>query len=135
MKRVLAALALWCAGAVAACPQDLLQQLRRQALVQLNDNGAWSWFMVDPRVIVNEDQLISNADKKRHDELFRGERGVNGQWTFTPFTRNSAWDNLRPVIPSGNDRRTAVVWMRGGYTANHGEWYSSVVAAIIPPQS
>src|SRR5256885_7653476 len=27
------------------------------ALVQLNDNGAWSWFM-DPRVIVNEGKLI-----------------------------------------------------------------------------
>src|SRR5712692_3456881 len=26
-------------------------------LVQLNDNGAWSWFM-DPRVIVNEGKLI-----------------------------------------------------------------------------
>src|SRR5438105_14078871 len=26
-------------------------------LVQLNDNGAWSWFM-DPRVIVNDGKLI-----------------------------------------------------------------------------
>src|SRR3977135_2449227 len=26
-------------------------------LVQINDNGAWSWFM-DPRVIVNEGKLI-----------------------------------------------------------------------------
>jgi len=77
--------------------------------------------------------LVSSADKKRHYELFRGERSAAGKWTFTPFTRNSAWDNLRPVIPQWNDRRTAMVWMRGAYLANHGEWYSSVVAAIIPP--
>ena len=50
----------------------------------------------------------------------------------TPFTRNSAFDNLRPVIPKWDDRRTAIAWMRGGYMANHGEWYSAVVAAIIP---
>ena len=43
--------------------------------------------------------LVSTADKKRHYELFRGERGAGGKWTWTPFTRNSAFDNLRPVIP------------------------------------
>lgn len=26
------------------------------------------------------------------------------------------------------------MWMRGAYKANQGEWYSSVVAAIIPPR-
>jgi hypothetical protein len=78
--------------------------------------------------------LVSSADGKRHYELFRGERGANGKWTFTPFTRNSAFDNLRPVIPKWNDRRTAIAWMRGSYVHNHGEWYSSVVAAIVPPR-
>jgi hypothetical protein len=78
--------------------------------------------------------LISAADKKRHYELFRGERGASGKWTWTPFTRNSTMDNLRPVIPKWNDRRTAIVWMRGSYVHNHGEWYSAVVAAIIPPR-
>ncbi len=76
--------------------------------------------------------LISSADNKRHYELFRGERGANGKWIWTTFTANSAWDNLRPVIPKWNDARTAMVWMRGQYLANHGEWYSSVVAAIVP---
>ena len=78
--------------------------------------------------------LISSADHKRHYELFRGERAANGKWTWTTFTANSAWDNLRPVIPKWNDARTAIVWMRGQYLANHGEWYSSVVAAIVPPK-
>jgi hypothetical protein len=76
--------------------------------------------------------LISAADHMRHYELFRGVRGSNGKWTFTPFTYNSTHDNLRPVIPSWNDRRTAIVWMRGKYVHNQGEWYSALVAAIIP---
>src|SRR3989449_11163063 len=29
-------------------------------LVQLNDNGAWSWFM-DPRVIINDGKLIAGS--------------------------------------------------------------------------
>jgi hypothetical protein len=58
-------------------------------------------------------------------------RGSNGKWTWTPFTRNSTMDNLRPVIPKWNDQRTAIVWMRGAYVANQGEWYSSMVAAIV----
>ena len=58
--------------------------------------------------------LISAADQRRHYELFRGERTQSsGKWTWTPFTRNSTVDNLRPVIPHWNDRRTALVWMRG----------------------
>jgi len=77
--------------------------------------------------------LVSSGDGKRHYELFRGERSASGKWTFTPFTRNSTVDNLRPVIPKWNDRRTAIAWMRGAYIHNHGEWYSSVVAAIVPP--
>jgi hypothetical protein len=75
--------------------------------------------------------LISRADEKRHRELFRGERSASGKWTWTPFTRNSTVDNLRPVIPKWDDPRTAIVWMRGAYLANHGEWYSSMVAAIV----
>src|SRR6266446_198893 len=29
-------------------------------LIQLNDNGAWSWFM-DPRVIMNDGKLIAGS--------------------------------------------------------------------------
>jgi hypothetical protein len=75
--------------------------------------------------------LVSAADQKRHRELFRGLRGPGGKWSWTPFTRNSTVDNLRPVIPKWEDERTAIVWMRGAYVHNHGEWYSSMVAAIV----
>src|SRR5262249_62361926 len=30
------------------------------AIVRLNDNGAWSWFM-DPRVIINDGKLIAGS--------------------------------------------------------------------------
>ena len=30
------------------------------ALVRLNDNGAWSWFM-DPRAIIDEGKLIAGS--------------------------------------------------------------------------
>ena len=83
---------------------------------------------------VSGDPLVSNADHKRHYELFRGQREARlGKWTWTPFTRNSTADNLRPVIPAWNDPRTALVWMRGTYVHNHGEWTTSMVAVIIPP--
>ena len=83
---------------------------------------------------VSGDPLVSHADRKRHYELFRGQRDARlGKWTWAPFTRNSTADNLRPVIPAWNDPRTALVWMRGTYVHNHGEWTTSMVAVIIPP--
>jgi BNR repeat-containing family member len=78
--------------------------------------------------------LISAADRKRHYELFRGRRDAGGRWKWTPITRNSSFDNLRPIIPKWDDRRTALVWMRGSYVHNHGEWYSSVVGILLSPE-
>jgi hypothetical protein len=75
--------------------------------------------------------LVSAADKRRHHELFRGTRGSGGKWSWTPITRNSTYDNLRPLVPDWDDPRTALVWMRGSYIHNHGEWYSAVVAVIL----
>jgi hypothetical protein len=78
--------------------------------------------------------LVSQADRRRHYELFRGTRQQqSGKWTWTPITRNSTYDNLRPVIPKWNDPRTALVWMRGSYSNNHGEWTTAIVAVIFPP--
>src|SRR5947199_97799 len=52
--------------------------------------------------------LASQADHCRHYELFRGTREQqSGSWKWTPITRNSTYDNLRPVIPKWNDPRTA----------------------------
>ena len=101
------------------------------ALDPKNPNVMYISTDADP---VSGDPLVSHADRKRHYELFRGQRDARlGKWTWAPFTRNSTADNLRPVIPAWNDPRTALVWMRGTYVHNHGEWTTSMVAVIIPP--
>ncbi|MCA9214779.1 MAG: BNR-4 repeat-containing protein [Planctomycetales bacterium] len=77
--------------------------------------------------------LISHADQKRHYELFGGKSDDGGQtWRWTPITANSTKDNLRPIVPKWQDDRTAIVWMRGRYNHNHGEWTTAVVATILP---
>jgi hypothetical protein len=75
--------------------------------------------------------LMSHADGERHYELFRGRRSPSGKWGWTPITRNSTYDNLRPIIPTWSDPRLALLWMRGKYVHNHGEWYSSIVGMIL----
>jgi hypothetical protein len=79
--------------------------------------------------------LVSAADGKRHRELFRGETSDGGAtWRWTPITANSTMDNLRPIVPKWDDPRTALVWMRGNYRANRGEWTTAVVAMILPAE-
>lgn len=79
--------------------------------------------------------LISRADGQRHRELFRGvTRDGGSKWSWEPITANSRADNLRPLVPKWDDPRTALVWMRGSYTNNHGEWTSAVVAMVLPPR-
>ncbi len=76
--------------------------------------------------------LISAADGKRHHEIFRGETKNDGAtWTWTPVTGNSTMDNLRPLVPISSDKRTALVWMRGTYRANRGEWTTKVVTTLL----
>jgi hypothetical protein len=80
--------------------------------------------------------LVSSADQRRHYELFRGtSRDSGNTWRWEPITANSAVDNLRPIVPKWSDKRTALVWMRGTYRNNHGEWNTAVVAMILAPSS
>jgi hypothetical protein len=77
--------------------------------------------------------LVSEADGLRHHELFRGTTPDSGAtWRWEPITANSDLDNLRPIVPRWKDSRTALVWMRGGYKNNHGEWTTAVVVTILP---
>ncbi len=76
--------------------------------------------------------LVSRADGQRHRELYRGATADFGTtWTWTAITANSDADNLRPIVPKWDDTRTALVWMRGTYKNNHGEWTTRVVASIL----
>ncbi len=78
--------------------------------------------------------LISKANFRRHHELFRGLSTDQGRtWTWSSLTANSSTDNLRPIVPRWNDPRTAVVWMRGAYRVNRGEWTTKVMLSILSP--
>jgi hypothetical protein len=78
--------------------------------------------------------LISKANYRRNHELFRGVTPDGGKtWTWIPITSNSSGDNLRPLVPAWKDRRTALVWMRGAYRVNRGEWTTRVMATLLDP--
>jgi hypothetical protein len=61
--------------------------------------------------------LVSAADGARHYEIFRGTTTNGGQsWQWTPVTRDSRIDNLRPIVPRpGPGGRRALIWLRGTY--------------------
>ncbi|HEX8297056.1 MAG TPA: BNR-4 repeat-containing protein [Chthoniobacteraceae bacterium] len=76
--------------------------------------------------------LVSAADGKRHHEIFRGETSDGGvTWSWSAITANSTADNLRPLVPVWKDGRTALVWMRGTYRNNRGDWTTKVVATVL----
>ncbi len=101
-------------------------------LASLHPNDPGTIFISTDADPVTGKPLIG-ADGRRHYELFRG-RSVDGgaTWKWTPITANSTVDNLRPLVPKWKDKRSALVWMRGGYRRNHGDWSTKVVALILP---
>lgn len=67
---------------------------------------------------VSGDPLISDADSKRHYEIFKGVTSSRGaDWQWTPITENSTQDNIRPIVPKWNKNRTFLLWLRGEYRA------------------
>jgi hypothetical protein len=38
---------------------------------------------------------------------------------------------LRPIVPFWNGAKTALVWMRGSYLNNRGEWTTKVALSIL----
>ena len=62
--------------------------------------------------------LISKADGKRHYEIFKGTTRDGGEsWRWTPVTKDSSVDNLRPIVPDGSGGYQILLWLRGTYRA------------------
>jgi hypothetical protein len=64
--------------------------------------------------------IVSGADGQRHWEIFRGvrtnpDRAGRATFLWTPLTRDSTSDNLRPVVPRAHSRGPVVLWLRGTY--------------------
>jgi hypothetical protein len=77
--------------------------------------------------------LMSAADGQRHHEIFMGKTPDRGAtWKWLAITANSTMDNLRPIVPIWDNPQTLLVWMRGTYRNNRGEWTTKVVVTILP---
>jgi hypothetical protein len=77
--------------------------------------------------------LISAADGLRHWEIFRGDSANQGRsFHWTPVTRDSRADNLRPLVPIWPEAggRSIVLWLRGTYRKYTD--YDLDVVALIP---
>lgn len=85
-------------------------------LVALDPHDPGTVFIAtnaDPRT---GQPLISQADGRRHWEIFQGQgtRHNGGvEWDWTPITRNSTLDNLRPLVPIYPGGPRLVLWARG----------------------
>ena len=80
---------------------------------------------------VTGEPLISSADGQRHHELFRGETSDRGAtWTWRAITRDSSFDNLRPIVPAWGPERTVVLWLRGVYRS-YTDYELEVVCTVL----
>jgi hypothetical protein len=82
--------------------------------------------------------LVSAADGRRHWEVLRGSRrddgsGEEAAWRWTPVTRDSTVDNLRPIVPRSDGRRPILLWLRGTYRSYTD--YDLEVVALLPTPS
>lgn len=81
--------------------------------------------------------LSTNVDPRdgsvlEHYEIFRAvaeDGGANRR--FSAITWDSTMDNLRPIVPSGDDQRTVLLWMRGTYES-YRQWDTQVVGLVRP---
>lgn len=79
---------------------------------------------------VTGEPLISRTDGKRHWELFEGRTSDGGRnWQWNALTRDSAVDNIRPIIPTWKSDQRVVLWMRGQYHSYH-DWNTQIVGMI-----
>lgn len=81
---------------------------------------------------VTESPLISEADHVRHYEIFRGKTSDSGKtWIWKPLTENSMQDNVRPIMPKGNRKYKALLWLRGSIKS-YQDYNFDVVGLINP---
>ena len=49
-------------------------------------------------------------------EIYCGHTRDQGKtWKWTPVTRDSTVDNLRPIVPSNSGKQPVMLWLRGSY--------------------
>jgi hypothetical protein len=81
---------------------------------------------------VTGEPLLSRSDGQRHYEVFEGRTTDRGAtWSWTPITRDSTADNIRPIVPARGGGPSVLLWLRGTYTSY--TRYDLDVVGIIGP--
>ncbi|MBI3461856.1 MAG: BNR-4 repeat-containing protein [Planctomycetes bacterium] len=76
--------------------------------------------------------LISATDHRRHFEIFRGLTADGGAtWAWSPITRDSTADNLRPIVPKWDSDHCALLWFRGEYRS-YRDYQAEIVGHVFP---
>jgi hypothetical protein len=67
-------------------------------------------------------------------EIFKGVTSDQGAtWSWTPITRNSVRDNLRPIVPAWDKNNTVLLWFRGTYSS--AQLFDAAVVGILDRRS
>jgi hypothetical protein len=99
------------------------------ALDPQNPNIVYISADADP---VKGTELISRKDSKRHYEIFKGISEDHGKnWSWIAITRDSDFDNIRPIMPVSDGEYKVLLWLKGKYITYKD--YSLDVVGIINP--
>ena len=108
--------------------------------VELNYSGLAALDPDDPDAVyistdadpVTESPLISEADSSRHFEIFKGTTADSGAtWSWEALTGNSVRDNVRPIMPRGDQPYKVLLWLRGSIKS-YKDYDFDVVGLINP---
>jgi putative BNR repeat neuraminidase len=81
---------------------------------------------------VTEIPLISNTDNVRHYEIFKGLTADKGNtWSWKALTQNSMQDNIRPIMPKGDNKYNVLLWLKGSMKS-YSDYDFDVVGLINP---
>jgi hypothetical protein len=98
----------------------------------IDPQNVWQVVISTDADPVSGQPLISQSDQKRHHELFIGRTGNHGAtWSWKGLTGDSTEDQLRPIILKSPGDKLILIWLRGTYTNNHGQWTTRVQAAFL----
>ena len=66
----------------------------------------------------NVDIFGGKANESGRYEIYKGVTTDYGRtWKWEAITKKSSHDNIRPLLPKWNGRRSVVLWLRGSYTS------------------
>lgn len=75
--------------------------------------------------------LVSDGDGQEHHEIFHGQRGAGGSWSWSAVTAHSVVDNLRPIFAGDPALGHALLWFRGSYSTYVS--YDTEVVGFVEP--